>query len=283
MQLPSSRYPDGCEFKVELPRTRDGSGVSHGARATIACGWRCDDSADQGEIVLIQGRGEPEDYVLTSPSDGLSGPSWVSLSLANTLPNREGVEAFVRHFGLPEMPEDEFYAHSNFLQDVLFFLILDGWTAVKERFPSVLKHAGRLREPRNVVEFAYRELEHLHGRIGKCSWERCRLWYVRDKQASHQRFCALECNKEWHKAATRKNGPPLLSVAADCIQRGRLADGKAILNRYIQENGGPEEFEKSLAKVGVVLQPGTLMRSVRQNKRPDLLHIACGLMALRSG
>jgi hypothetical protein len=279
-----SRYPAGCEFEVERPPSTDASGFrTHGVRATLAGGCWSPDESDHREVV-IRGRGEPEPYLLTAPSTAIGGPCWVSLCLADTSPNQAGVEEFVRRFGLllPEMREGEFYAHCNFLQEVLFVLHSDGLPAVKERFPCVLKRGGRLLQPASLAEFVYRELDHLEGRIRLCSWEGCRRWYVPNKHAQQQRFCSRECKKKWEKAAGAKNSTPLLSVAVDCIQLGRLEDGRAILNKYIKENGGPDELEKSLAKVGMILPPGTLLDTLRRKKPSDLRDIAFGLWALRS-
>jgi hypothetical protein len=267
LELPWSRYPAGCEFKAKLRNTG----------AFVAMFAAPEEDENEGEDVLILGRGKPETYVLTSPPEGTDKRCWASLNLANTLPKRDSIEAFVRQFGLPyrEISESQFLAARTLVQLALFCMNRGGWAEFAKNFQKARAYGGRGREPRNLFEFVFRELEHLDDTVALCEWEECGDWYVQSKHTKKQRFCSQKCKMKWDKAANK--GTPRLSVALGCIKRGNGQDlerAKGILSAYIKTNGGPTEFAKQLAACKLmVVTPKGLVRTLRSNKE-DLQRLA---------
>jgi len=276
MELSWSRHRAGCSFTPQQPLPQKQAAVSGSILGVL------DNDPGDSAAVLVQGLGDAESYVLTSPHGGPDECTWVSLELANTPPNREGVREFTRRFGLlfRGMNEDHFYANRDAVWDALACMKAGGWKAATERIPSIVRRGGRSREPVNVVEFIYRELQSLDEDVRLCRWEPCGHWYVPSKhRKTKHRFCTPRCNREWEKA--KSTGPPRVTVAIDCIEGDALDDGAAILIKYISANGDPESFEPKLAEVGVALQPRSLIPTLRRlrarDRKRDLLRIARAL------
>lgn len=201
-------------------------------------------------VMEIAGRGEREEYTLKSPHLLNGKRHWISLEIANSERSEEGIQHIVRQFGVPCLMMTSFYAHRDLLRLALRKLQSGGWAAVKEAYPKVLKYCGSNREPKNLLEWVYRELEdpELHG-VRSCKLDTCGRLYVPHKQGQHQsKFCPPDenrnCQQDWNRLKKRE---PLLREAIDLVLAGNVDEGRSILYKYVHKHAVvlPEKLRRS--------------------------------------
>jgi hypothetical protein len=234
MKLLWDRYPEGCKFGGIPPPL--------GERLGRPVEYLLFPRVEHAPSVYVDGLGERQGHVLKSPDPSDVKSRRVSLDLANTEANREGIERFVKMWGKPRLFlfEDQFYEDRKVIRSVLdrqlqWAAVEDHTTLTDDWFRSeeikITRHRGSFIEPLDLFQFAVREAHALleHGVIKQVrTCNGCKRYYIAHKNTANrggkqqpQRFCS-DCGSKARSRVRRQRmklvgarGPTGVKVSAD--------------------------------------------------------------------